>query len=147
MKKQLIIRGLIGFPVGVCICNIILLVISFCLGAYYVCAPECAQLFGSEIAGATAQFLLSGVVGTVFAAASVIWEIESWSLLRATVTHFFVTAIVFLPVSGLLGWTSLDLKGQISYFFIFVFIYICIWISQYFAYKKKIQKINQALKK
>lgn len=147
MKKQLVIRALIGSLLGVCVSNIICLIIAFCTGTYYVCAPECAELFGSEIAGATAQFFLSGVLGAVYGAATVIWEVSSWSLLRATITHFLVTTIVFLPVSALLGWCALDLKGVLMYLGIFIFMYICIWISQYFSYKRKIQKINQALKK
>lgn len=149
MKKQLVFRALIGFPIGVFISNLISLIISYIFGnGYYItCAPEVITRFGSEIMAATVQFLLSGVVGAVYAAASIIWNVDSWSLFRTTVTHFFIIAITFLPISILMGWCALNLQGILSYLGLFAFIYFCIWISQYFAYKKKIQKINQALKK
>ncbi len=60
MKKQILLRSAIGFPIGVCISSLIILVISFCIGTYAPCSPGCTALFGSETAGATAQFLLSG---------------------------------------------------------------------------------------
>lgn len=149
MKKQLVIRGLIGFPIGVCVSNLILLILSYLFGNghYSICAPEVIERFGSEVMAATVQFLLSGMVGAICAASSVIWEVDSWSLFRTTITHFFIITIPFLPISALLGWCALDLQGILSYLGIFVFIYLCIWISQYFAYKKKIQKINRALEK
>lgn len=147
MKKQLILRALIGFLLGVCISDIILLILSLCFasGAYISCAPVCVERFGSELAGVTAQFFLSGLIGMVFAGATVIWEIETWSLLRSTVIHFLVTSVVFFPVSALLGWCALDIGGIIGYVGIYASIYVCVWISQYFSYKRKIQKINQTL--
>lgn len=83
MKKQILLRSAIGFPVGVCVCNLILLIIAFFLGTYAPCSPACTALFGSERTGVAVQFLLSGLVGAVFAGSSVIWEVETWSLFRA----------------------------------------------------------------
>ena len=37
--------------------------------------------------------------------------------------------------------------GAMSYFGIFLFIYIVIWISQYSAIKKRIQQINERIQK
>ena len=52
MKKQILLRSAIGFPIGVCVSSLILLVISFCIGTYAPCSPGCTALFGSETAGA-----------------------------------------------------------------------------------------------
>lgn len=145
MKKQILLRSAIGFPVGVCVCNLILLIIAFFLGTYAPCAPGCTALFGSATAGATAQFLLSGLVGAVFAGSSVIWEVESWSLFRATATHFCIVMPLFWIVSLLLGWCGLNLLGMLLYLGIFLCIYLSIWLSQYSVYRRKIQKINQKL--
>lgn len=145
MKKQILLRSAIGFPVGVCISNLILLVIALCIGTYAPCAPGCTALFGSETAGATAQFLLSGLVGAVFAGSSVIWEVETWSLFRATATHFCITTPLFWGASLLLGWCGLNLWGMLLYLGIFLCIYLSIWLSQYSIYRRKIRKINQKL--
>ena len=61
MKKQILLRSAIGFPVGVCVCNLILLIIAFFLGTYAPCSPACTALFGSERTGVAVQFLLSGL--------------------------------------------------------------------------------------
>lgn len=145
MKKRILLRSAIGFPVGVCISNLISLGFAFGFGEYFPCAPQCTALFGSEVTGAAVQLLLSGLLGAVFAGCSVIWEVEHWSLLRATATHFCITTVVFFGVSVLLGWCALNLWGMLFYIGFFFVIYLCIWLSQYFAYKRKIQKINQSL--
>ena len=145
MKKQILLRSALGFPLGVCISNGILLIFAVCFGEYFPCAPDCAARFGSEVAGAAVQFFLSGLVGAVFAGSSVIWEVESWSLLRATDTHFCITTPTFWVVSLLLGWCGLNLWGALSYLGIFLAIYVSIWLSQYFAYRRKIEKINRNL--
>ena len=72
MKKQILLRSALGFPLGVCISNGILLIFAVCFGEYFPCAPDCAARFGSEVAGAAVQFFLSGLVGAVFAGSSVI---------------------------------------------------------------------------
>ena len=124
MKKQILLRSAIGFPVGVCVCNLILLIIAFFLGTYAPCSPACTALFGSERTGVAVQFLLSGLVGAVFAGSSVIWEVETWRLLV---------------------WCSLNLWGMLLYLGIFLCIYLSIWLSQYSVYRRKIRKINQKL--
>lgn len=145
MKKQILLRSAIGFPVGVCVCNLILLIIAFFLGAYAPCSPACTALFGSERTGVAVQFLLSGLVGAVFAGSSVIWEVETWSLVRATATHFCITTPLFWGASLLLGWCGLNLWNMLLYLGIFLIIYLSIWLSQYSVYRRKIQKINQKL--
>lgn len=145
MKKQILLRSAIGFPVGVCVCNLILLIIAFFLGTYAPCSPTCTALFGSERTGVAVQFLLSGLVGAVFAGSSVIWEVETWSLFRATATHFCIVTPLFWIVSLLLGWCSLNLWGMLLYLGIFLIIYLSIWLSQYSVYRRKIRKINQKL--
>lgn len=95
MKKQILLRSAIGFPVGVCVCNLILLIIAFSSAPTLRAAPPAPPCFGSERTGVAVQFLLSGLVGAVYAGSSVIWEVETWSLFRATATHFCITTPLF----------------------------------------------------
>ena len=60
MKKQILLRSALGFPLGVCISNGILLIFAVCFGEYFPCAPDCAARFGSEVAGAAVQFFRTG---------------------------------------------------------------------------------------
>ena len=84
MKKKLIGRGVIGFPVGIAIGYVITVIISICIGDgfFYPVTPELVNKMGSELNAVLIQTGLSGIMGTGFAMASVIWEIDSWSLAK-----------------------------------------------------------------
>lgn len=79
MKKKLIGRGLLGFPVGIAIGYVIMVVISICIGdgLFLPVTPELVNKMGSELNAVLIQTVLSGIMGTGFAMASVIWEIDS----------------------------------------------------------------------
>ena len=81
MKKKLIGRGVIGFPVGIAIGYVITVIISICIGDgfFHPVNPELVNKMGSELNAILIQTGLSGIMGTGFAMASVIWEIDSWS--------------------------------------------------------------------
>ena len=84
MKKKLIGRGLLGFPVGIAIGYVITVIISICIGDgfFHPVNPELVNKMGSELNAILIQTGLSGIMGTGFAMASVIWEIDSWSLAK-----------------------------------------------------------------
>ena len=84
MKKKLIGRGVIGFPVGIAIGYVITVIISICIGDgfFHPVTPELVNKMGSELNAVLIQTGLSGIMGTGFAMASVIWEIDSWSLAK-----------------------------------------------------------------
>lgn len=51
MKKQILSRGLVGFPVGIAIGFVITLIISACIGDgfYYPVTPELIGSMGNEL--------------------------------------------------------------------------------------------------
>ncbi len=147
MKKKLLTRSLLGMPIGITISYMITVIISITVndGTYYPVVPELAAEFGSEINAVVIQMLCSMFYGAVFAGASVIWEMESWSLLRMTITHLLVISILSLPIAWLLKWMPHNPIGIIVYFAIFFGIYAIIWTSQYAAMKKRIRQMNESL--
>ena len=78
MKKKLLLRGALGFPIGIAIGYVITICISLVwAGGYYSpCVPELAEALGSEIGAVALQALLCGLLGVGFAASSVIWGIQ-----------------------------------------------------------------------
>ena len=76
MKKKLIGRGVIGFPVGIAIGYVITVIISICIGDgfFHPVNPELVNKMGSELNAILIQTGLSGIMGTGFAMASVIWD-------------------------------------------------------------------------
>ena len=89
MKKKVILRSLIGAPIGLSISFIITLIISVIInkGEYYPVVPQLTALCGNELNAVVIQTICSLLYGAAFGGASVIWEIENWSLLKQTVIH------------------------------------------------------------
>lgn len=148
MKKKIILRCLIGAPIGLSISFIITLIISAMInkGEFYPVVPQFTIICGNELNAVIIQSLCSLLYGAAFAGASVIWEVESWSLLKQTVLHCIIISSSMFPIAYCMYWMSHNVLGIAIYIFIFFFIYFFIWFSQYFAMKKKIQAFNDKVK-
>ena len=148
MKKKIILRCLIGAPIGLSISFIITLIISAMInkGEFYPVVPQFTIICGNELNAVIIQSLCSLLYGAAFAGASVIWEVESWSLLKQTVLHCIVISSSTLPIAYCMYWMPHNVLGIAIYIFIFFFIYSFIWFGQYFAMKKKIQAFNDKVK-
>jgi len=147
MKKKIMIRGLFGFPLGISIGYLITILISVIWGnGYYApCVPELTVVMGSEINAVILQTFLCGILGTGFASASVIWDIENWSLVKQTGLYFLVVCIVMLPAAYLNHWMEHSVPGFLSYFGIFVLIFVVIWLIQFWIGKRIVKKMNTEL--
>ena len=108
--------------------------------------PQFTIICGNELNAVIIQSLCSLLYGAAFAGASVIWEVESWSLLKQTVLHCIVISSSTLPIAYCMYWMPHNVLGIAIYIFIFFFIYFFIWFGQYFAMKKKIQAFNDKVK-
>ena len=148
MKKKLIGRGVIGFPVGIAIGYVITVIISICIGDgfFYPVTPELVNKMGSELNAVLLQTGLSGIMGTGFAMASVIWEIDSWSLAKQSGVYFAIACVIMFPISYFANWMPHSTAGILSYVGIFVAIFLAAWVTQYSVWKRKIQKMNEGIK-
>lgn len=148
MKKQVIMRSIIGIPIGVTISYLITIIISIILGegTYSAVVPILAEKFGSEISAVVFQTVLSALLGAVFAASSVIWEIEQWSIAKQTAIYFSITAATMLPIAYFTQWMENSLMGFVIYFLMFSFIFVIVWFIQYAIFKHKIKKISIKVK-
>lgn len=149
MKKKIFLRCISGFPLGLAIGYSISIIISLIWadGFYSPCVPELIDMMGSEIKAVLVQALLCGVLGMGFAACSVIWEIEQWSLVKQTGIYFLIASVMMMPIAYVTYWMEHSLKGVISYFGIFAFIFAAVWIAQYFRAKQNVKKMNETLNK
>ena len=147
MKKKIIQRILIGVPVGIAMGVIISLIVSLCVGngCFYSVAPEFAQKMGNELNAVIVQTVLCGVLGGVFAAASVIWELDSWSLVKQSGVYFLIIGIILLPIAYVTNWMQHSIVGFISYVGIFIGIFIATWLSRFLCWKQQIKKINKGV--
>ena len=86
-------------------------------------------------------------MGAGFAIASVIWEIDSWSLAKQSGIYFFVACIVMLPIAYVTNWMKHSIGGILCYVGIFIIIFVFVWLIQYFVWKSKIKKMDDSVKK
>lgn len=149
MKKKIIKRGLFGFPVGIAIGFVITIIISVCIGdgSFYPVTLKLIETMGNEVNAVILQAVLCGIMGTCFAMASVIWELESWSLAKQSGIYFLIACIIMLPIAYIANWMEHSIGGLLSYVGIFVAIFFAVWFAQYLIWKGKIKKINELINK
>ncbi len=144
MKKNIVVRSLVGALIGLAISTVITIVISLSIGdgKYYAVVPELAADFGSEINAVLVQAVFSMLYGAAFGGASVIWDTD-WSLTKMTVTHLVICSAATFPTAWFMRWMDHSLTGALKYFGLFILIYAVIWISMYLSIKKRINEINE----
>lgn len=145
--KKAVLRGIMGFPIGVTIGYAISIAASLAKagGNYAPVVPEMAEMCGSEIAAVVLQFILCGVMGTVFAAMSVIWDSERLNLAAQSAINFTLSVGTMIPIAYVCYWMEHSLAGILSYIGIFMGIYASIWVTLYFGYRSNVKKINQKI--
>ena len=141
MKKKMIQRGLLGFPLGIAIGFVITVIISMCIGdgSFYPVTPELIDTMKNELNAVILQTILCGILGTGFAMASVIWEIDSWSLAKQSGIYFAIVCVT--------NWMKHNAIGILSYVGIFVAIFVITWLVQYFVWKRKVKRMNDGVRK
>ncbi len=147
MKKKIVLRGILGFPIGIAIGYLITIFISlgWANGSYLPCVPELISAMGNEINAVILQALLCGLLGAGFAASSVIWEIENWSLIKQTGIYFLIISVIMLPIAYFAYWMEHSVAGVFRYFGIFVAIFAFIWVMQFVIGKQNVKKMNENL--
>lgn len=147
MKKKIWLRGLLGFPLGIAVGHVISLIISLGWGegAFLPCVPELIRWMGSEAGAVAFQTALCGLLGAVCGGASVIWEMENWSIVQQTGIYFAVLSAGMLPIAYLTHWMEHTAAGILSYFLIFLLIFAGMWLLQYGIWRIKIKKLNHCL--
>ncbi len=130
IKTKFMFRTLLGFTLGLII-GIIMFALSIPDGAPFDRTFFIFHLIGSSIMG------LVGYGGAI------VYDIESWSLGRATFTHYIVTFMTMFVISEMLGWFSHDVLFYT--FLAFTFAYAMIWLFEYLVWKKQIRQMNDEL--
>lgn len=145
MKKKVLLRTLVGAPLGFLISSAIALIISFVIGdgAYYPVIPALIEDCGGELRAVLLQGACSLLYGAAWGGASVIWEMERWSLLRQTVTHLVICSSATFPVAYFMRWMPRNVGGIFGYYGIFLGIYAFIWLMTYVSMRARVRAFNQ----
>ena len=147
LKHKFILLFAIGFSLGIIICTIITSTITTNVindGKLYICDPAFTNMFGNELVAFIIQCLVSGLYAALCMGFSIVYEIEDWSILRATVTHFLITFTMFVITATFLKWWDFNnIEGNIIFVVIIVGVYFLIWLFQYIKYKIEVKKIKK----
>ncbi len=149
VKKEALLISICGLAFGIALGQLIAIVISVVKGdgMFYAVVPELMSDWGTELNVVIVQAILLGVLGTVLGEASVVWEFDSWSLTKQTLTHFCLFAVPFTVIAYVLYWIPRFVGGVIASTVVFIAIYAAIWCGSYFSYKRKVKQINDELHK
>lgn len=134
-KKKILLLGVIGAVMGIAIWLIMLLTQN----------PKALSGGSLNSNFILLNVILSAVFGALCMGGAVVYDIEEWSILRATFTHFAIVFASFNIVGLSLQWFSF---GSIEYWIIhavMIVAYILVWLIQYLIYKRKIKELNREL--
>lgn len=135
IKKKAIILSVIGFVIGILI-GLIISVITHS-------AEDKALSLGTHLF----YIIAGGLHGAIAMGTSAIYEIESWSIARVTITHFGITLLSFYILGTIQGWLTI---GDTMFWIItvaFILAYFIVWLVNYIAYKRAVAKMNEDLEK
>ena len=138
MLKKFLRRGAIGFPLGI----LISILIPLLSGNDRLVPPALAQQVGSEAAALVLNLVLSGLFGALCMGGTVFYEIEDWSLAKATFLHYLLIIACFPPLAWFLRWFTkptdiLIMTGiQTVAFFL-------IWLIMYLRCRAEVKELNE----
>ena len=92
------------------------------------------------------NLLLSGIYSAVVTGSSIVYDIEEWSIARATATHFLLSFSLYFLLVLSMGWFQLDDPVFWIVIAVMVVIYVLVWLFQYLSYRRKIREMNHDLK-
>ena len=149
ISKKVIMKFIVGFGLGVVAGIVITIIFSLLLnGKISFISSDFVSTIGNKPLAYIIEFILMGLLGLVGYGGSSVYEVENWSIMKATFVHFFATFIVFFAVSFTLGWVSTeDITGTIIMIACTVGAYFVIWLVQYIRSKMLVRDINSGLEK
>ncbi len=130
LKTKFVFRALIGFSIGLLFGAIMLL--AFATDEFMTDRP---LVF--------AHLICSGIMGLIGNGGAIVYELESWGVVRATFTHFVLTFMAMLVISEVLGWFSHSVLFIV--FIVFSLVYLIIWLVEYMIGKKQVNELNKDL--
>ena len=144
MRKKLFILLTVGFLAGGLIGNAVAFLASNHVFPWV--SKEFLRHVPNPVAAFLLQTLVCGLDGAACMGGAALYEIENWSLLRATVTHYVVVVLGYLSMSLLLCWGGSFRVTMMVLGFMTVG-FFAIWLILYLIYKKRVKELNELNRK
>ncbi|WP_105618698.1 DUF3021 domain-containing protein [Vallitalea okinawensis] len=135
--KEAFKRGFLGMFLGVFLNQLIFVIL--------ILSGEIPDMINAHYM--IPQFFISIGIGFYIAVITIIFQIESWSILKQTIYHFIAMGIVYLPAAYFAGWMPPHLIGRVSFIALYILIYVILWLSFKTYWKRKIEMLNTEIEK
>lgn len=131
IKNRMINLSLFGFSLGLLVGAVI-----------FVFLTDDATY--SDRMGLLVQLIGSGLLGMVNMAGTIVYDLEDWGLVKATVVHYVLAAVSFFVASSVLHWFPANIL--IIVYIPYTIAYFIIWLINYLAWKAEINQMNKDLR-
>ncbi len=149
IKQRFIYKASIGFSLGVLVTIIINIISAYVQNGdmmYYLYDFKDVRS-GRTFMQLMLELLTGGLLGLIGNGGSVVYEIESWGILKSTIVHFLFTMTTFFVIGLFNGWLIPGINlTNIVMISAMILAYFIIWLVQYLVYKKEIDDINKGVK-
>ena len=129
--SKLVIKTLLGLVLGMIIGVV----------TWMISDPTLGNTTNTEL---IIHLVVSGLLGMICMGSSVVYDIDSWGLLKATVIHYLACMISFTASSMLLSWFPSRVSFAIMVAMM-TLIYAGIWIGEMLHWRKTIEGLNEQI--
>lgn len=133
LRTSFLIRVVMGFAIGMLVGVLMILFYN-----------EGESIF-EERMELIRQIIGSGLLGAVCVGGQVVYTIESWSIVKCTLIHYFLSMGALLLANHILGWYPETVPVLSIFILIMSAIYCCIWLVYYIIEKIEVKKLNEGL--
>ena len=146
MKRELLIRTLLGFVLGMIAMLFIPAILNDTPVGEAIYSERLLERVGSPAAATALSFLVMGLFGSLCMAGTLFYELERWPLACATAAHYLSMALGYLIPNWLLCW-DMPLKLLLSVEGFMALGFVVIWLIMYLRYKREVLELNELTEK
>lgn len=145
IAKALKLAG-IGFVCGMIVGVLVAIIVGLTANGGALHFPQAlVNGTGSEAGALLAQMLLSGVYGAIPMAGTVLYELDSWSLVKQAIVHYLSYTVAFMVVGTLVGWIEPNVADIGIVAGVFAVCHLIIWLIMYARYKSEVAELNELI--
>ena len=146
MAAKLLKRAACGFVLGMVVGALMVIAISFASGNGSLVLPaKLLKMTGSEAGALLAHMLVSGAYGAIPMAGTLLYELDSWGLLKQAVVHYASYTAAFMCFGIAFGWIDPTLADTGVMAGIFAVCHCIIWLIMYNRYRSEVRRLNELL--
>lgn len=132
IRNKFVTKALLGLVIGMIVG----------VGFWIIMGPEHGE---KDNLALVLHLIVSGLLGTISMGGSIVYDIESWGVFRATFIHYFLCMSAFILSSTLLNWFE-NWQSLAVMLAIMTVVYACIWLGEVLYWKKTVSGLNEQLK-